>query len=50
MSNLLTKIDDNGIATLSLNKPEKHNCFDDTLILEITEALNALAPNAPASA
>jgi methylglutaconyl-CoA hydratase len=45
MSNLLTKIDDNGIATLSLNKPEKHNCFDDTLILEITEALNTLASN-----
>lgn len=45
MSNLLTKIDDNGIATLSLNKPEKHNCFDDTLILEITEAVNALAKN-----
>ncbi|MBB3046993.1 methylglutaconyl-CoA hydratase [Litorivivens lipolytica] len=45
MTNLLTNIDEKGIATLSLNKPEKHNCFDDTLILEITEAVNALANN-----
>lgn len=45
MNNLLTKIDDRGVATLTLNRPEKHNCFDDTLIVEITEALNTLAAN-----
>ncbi len=45
MSHLKTNIDERGVATLSLNKPEKHNCFDDTLILEITEALNKLASN-----
>lgn len=45
MSNLLTKIDERGIATLSLNRPEKHNCFDDTLIRDITEALTTLATN-----
>ncbi len=45
MSHLTTNIDERGVATLSLNKPEKHNCFDDTLILEITEALNKLASN-----
>lgn len=45
MSYLKTNINEKGVATLALNRPEKHNCFDDTLILEITEALNALASN-----
>uniref|UniRef100_UPI00356AC5C2 enoyl-CoA hydratase-related protein n=1 Tax=Litorivivens sp. TaxID=2020868 RepID=UPI00356AC5C2 len=45
MSYLTTNIDDRGVATITLNRPEKHNCFDDTLILEITEALNTLASN-----
>ncbi|WP_372749285.1 enoyl-CoA hydratase/isomerase family protein [Litorivivens sp.] len=45
MSYLRTNIDDKGVATVTLNRPEKHNCFDDTLILEIAEAVSALASN-----
>lgn len=45
MTNLLQNIDNRGVATLSLNRPEKHNCFDDVLILELTNALTALAAN-----
>lgn len=45
MTNLLQSIDNRGVATLSLNRPEKHNCFDDTIILELTRALNTLAAN-----
>ncbi len=45
MSNLLQTIDNRGVATLSLNRPEKHNCFDDALILEISAALRSLAAN-----
>lgn len=36
---LVTKIDDNGIATLTLNRPGRHNAFDDGLIVDITSAL-----------
>ena len=43
MSAILQKIDPRGIATLTLNRPERHNAFDDALIAEITAALHALA-------
>ena len=45
MTTLLQTIDNRGVATLSLNRPDKHNCFDDVLILDITAALKALAAN-----
>ncbi|MBV8657660.1 MAG: enoyl-CoA hydratase/isomerase family protein [Burkholderiales bacterium] len=32
----------NGIATLTMNRPERHNAFDDALITEITTALEDL--------
>jgi methylglutaconyl-CoA hydratase len=35
---LLTK-DSRGVATLTLNRPEKHNAFDDAVISELTEKL-----------
>lgn len=35
-----------GIATLWLNRPEKHNAFDEHLIAAITSALNELAADA----
>ncbi len=38
MSHLLFTIED-GIARLTLNKPEIHNAFDDLLIAEILAAL-----------
>jgi methylglutaconyl-CoA hydratase len=42
MSALLTKIDEKHIATLTLNRPLIHNAIDDTLILELTNALRDL--------
>ncbi len=33
---------DEGIATLTLNRPSRHNAFDDTLIQELTDTLIAL--------
>lgn len=42
---LYTHIDDSGRATLTLNRPELHNAFDDALIAELTAALKALEAN-----
>ena len=39
---LLTHVDDRGVATLTLNRPEVHNAFDDKLIAELTEAIETL--------
>lgn len=40
MSATLTQhIAANGVATLTLNNPERHNAFDDSLIVDITNAL-----------
>ena len=35
---LLIDRDDRGVATITMNKPEKHNAFDDVLIGRITKA------------
>lgn len=43
--NLLLTIDNRGVATLRLNRPELHNAFDDTLIADLTDALEKLADN-----
>jgi methylglutaconyl-CoA hydratase len=42
---ILTNIDDQGIATLTMNRPEVHNAFDDLLIADLTTALKSLALN-----
>ncbi len=42
---LLLKIDDRGVATLSLNRPRLHNAFDDVLIADLTRGLEQLAAN-----
>jgi methylglutaconyl-CoA hydratase len=42
MSNLLTSIDDHGVATLTLNRPEVHNAFDDALIAALADTLPRL--------
>jgi methylglutaconyl-CoA hydratase len=34
--------DERGVATLTLNRPERHNAFDDRLIAEATSALKGL--------
>jgi len=43
---LLTNIDPRGIATLTLNRPELHNAFDDALIDALTGALRRLEADA----
>ncbi len=40
---LLLDRDTRGVATLTLNRPDRHNAFDDALIAEITGALTELA-------
>jgi len=45
MSKLTIATDGRGVATLTLNRPEVHNAFDDGLIAELTEALARLAPD-----
>lgn len=42
MSDLLQSIDARGVATLTLNRPERHNAFDDALVAELTETLRGL--------
>ncbi|MFZ2948446.1 MAG: enoyl-CoA hydratase/isomerase family protein [Desulfuromonadaceae bacterium] len=39
---ILTQIDDRGRATLTMNRPELHNAFDDAVISDLTEALRQL--------
>ena len=42
MDDLLQSIDSRGVATLTLNRPNRHNAFDDALIIHMTEVLRAL--------
>lgn len=39
MSTLVKQTDPRGITTLTLNRPERHNAFDDVMIGELTAAL-----------
>lgn len=42
MQNLIYECDDRGVATVTLNRPEKHNAFDDQLIGELTAMFNKI--------
>lgn len=42
---LLTEINDSGVATLTLNRPEVHNAFDDVFIAELIASLKELEAN-----
>ena len=42
-STFLEVVDDRGIATLTLNRPDRYNAFDDALIAELTAALRRLS-------
>jgi methylglutaconyl-CoA hydratase len=44
-NSLLTQIDERGVATLTMNRPEVHNAFDDRFIVAMTAALTALDRN-----
>ena len=39
MTDLLEAVDHRGVATLTLNRPDRHNAFDDALIVDLDEAL-----------
>ena len=43
---LLSEIDEHGRATITLNRPEMHNAFDDTLISALTSELKRLEQDA----
>lgn len=40
-----TRMDDRGVTTITLNRPEKCNAFDDQMIIELTTALKTSATN-----
>ena len=42
MTGLLLEKDSNGVTWLSLNRPEKHNAFNDELIASLIETLEKL--------
>ena len=42
MNDLLQSIDARGVATLTLNRPERHNAFDDALVAGLSVALRGL--------
>ncbi len=39
---IITHIDDRGRASLTMNRPELHNAFDDAIISDLTDALRQL--------
>lgn len=45
MKNYLHKLDDRGVASIILNRPDKHNAFDDRMIDELIELLGQLEDN-----
>lgn len=42
---VLVSIDGRGVATVTMNRPDKHNAFDDAVIGELTGAFETLAAN-----
>ena len=45
MQNLQSTLNDQGVLTLLMNRPQVHNAFDTDLIRELTEALQAAGEN-----
>lgn len=43
MASLLTSLDERGVATLTLNRPDVHNAFDDAVIADLIAALDTYA-------
>jgi methylglutaconyl-CoA hydratase len=44
-SKVSTVIDNRGVATVSLNNPDKHNAFDDEIIAQLTDAFTSVENN-----
>ena len=45
MNKVITQIDSRGIAQVILHNPDKHNAFDDQMIIQLTEAFHTVAAN-----
>ena len=45
MNFVASTLDDRGVATISLNNPDKHNAFDDAIIAQLTTAFSSAAAN-----
>ena len=46
MSNaIITSIDKRGVATVTINRPDKHNAFDDAIIAELTNVFKHINAN-----
>ena len=45
MNKVITQIDSRGIAQVILNNPDKHNAFDDQMIIQLTKAFHTVAAN-----
>ena len=43
--NICTSIDKRGVATVTLNRPEKHNAFNSAIIQQLTDIFEKLATN-----
>lgn len=43
MTALLSSLDTRGVATLTLNRPEVHNAFDDALIAQLNQEIDRLS-------
>lgn len=46
LKTITTSMDDRGVATVTMNNPDKHNAFDDAIIAELTSAFQQLADDA----
>src|SRR5690606_32797528 len=44
-SHILTTIDDRGVATITLNRPDRHNAFNAEVIAGLVEALQSAERN-----
>ena len=42
-STVITQVNERGVARVTLNRPEKHNAFDDDMIAKLREAFDTLA-------
>ncbi|MBT5104398.1 MAG: enoyl-CoA hydratase/isomerase family protein [Porticoccaceae bacterium] len=45
MDKVTTQIDNRGVAQVTLNNPNKHNAFDDQMIIQLTDAFNSITAN-----
>lgn len=42
MNTILFDVDDSGVATITLNRPERRNAFDEQMLIEVSETVSTL--------